>query len=300
MADNDSAGDDLRTRVHVRVKKLDEVNAPRPADVATEEIERFIAQSKGLVTQSGAAETALKTSESGSKQAIEVGHQKLYAVLRSIYEIGLKLEESPAKAEVMERMRKEIKEDLNSSVDPKAPLMAVLVKYIVRGAKKQLAHIYSRGLGVAQASKMTADALTAALNKHGVGKLSRTPEQIQEEKRASEALEHRMNVLRKLIRRLADDAGPVEWQHGVVDLSQTAPGELLFFIGVGEGTDTVKLAYGLQVEAALENGIIAQLSSQFTESNEELSGLLATASEKGLRLQATAGRSKRRDHELRT
>lgn len=250
---------DLHALFGDRVKNLDEAFLHARGDQAIE-ADRLFKMSSDLAEETVAIETKLAGTESESKEAALGAHKQLQSLLAKIYSVGWELEKSAAKPLVISRLRKELK-DKAIAVDAAASLMKILVKFVVRGAKKQSTHTYTRVLDVALAKRLAPEAFAKELADNGVTNLAKTPKQVAEAEQAAIELKERITLQKEAVRHLAKDFKPMEWTRGVIQMSPTDPGDLLLCMGVAEEGDKIRLAYCVQLDSTQENAILASVSA---------------------------------------
>lgn len=250
---------DLHALFGDRVKNLDQAFLHVRGDQA-QEADRLFKMSTDLAAETIAIETQLAGTESESKKAALGAHKQLQSLLARIYSVGWELERSSAKPLVVSRLRKELKV-LEITVDAAASLMKILVKFVVRGAKKQSTHTYTRVLDVALAKGLAPEAFAKELSDNGVTNLAKTPKQVAEAEQAAADLKERIALQKEAVRHLSKDFKPLEWARGVIQMSADDPGELLLCMGVAEEGDKIRLAYCVQLDSAQENAILASVSA---------------------------------------
>jgi hypothetical protein len=250
---------ELHALLDDRVKKFDHAFSLKGEQ--SEEADRLFKMSSDLATESSAMETQIAESERGSKEAAKGAHKQLQGLMGRLYPIGLEMERSLAKALVTARMRKVLKEN-EIAIAPDASVMQTVVKFVVRGVKKQSTHIYARRLEGALANGLTPEQFAKDLEDNGVTKVAKTPKQLKEAEQAAAELEDRVALFKRAVRHVAKEFDPpVQWSRGVIQIAADDPGELLFCIGMPEEGDKLRLAYCVQIGFAQENGIAAAVSA---------------------------------------
>ena len=144
---------------------LSDFVAPNPSAIAVRgvgkevkipEVEKFLSESAEL----------LALGEKYEIDVVERGHKALYDLLASIYNLSLRIEQTPMREKILEAIRTELKEKYAISVKSSTPAIATMVKYVVRSDKPTISR-YTKVLTVAQQENLSAADLPAYIARRG-------------------------------------------------------------------------------------------------------------------------------------
>lgn len=98
------------------------------------------------------SEALFKLGEKFELEVVQRGHQSLYELLASIYGLALRIEESPQKDQILDAIRKDLKDNHDTIVKSNSTPINVMVKYVIR-TDKPAATRYAKVLSVARQEK---------------------------------------------------------------------------------------------------------------------------------------------------
>lgn len=196
-----------------------------------------------------------KLHERYNEEYIVRGNKALYDVLASIYAYALRINESALKEQIIERLRKELKEQFAIKTTVNTHWLTTVVKFIVR-TDRQTASNYSRVLQVAFDEDLAADELAAYIERRGgVAQIRETEAAALAKGKGSEVEKQRTLLLREFFELLAHKAVASIDELEVVQLARKAEGDA----GKEKDTETGSFCHCLAVydEAADEHNIVA-------------------------------------------
>ncbi len=139
--------------------------APKPGAIAVRgagkeiknpEVEKFLTESAEL----------LALGEKYEIDVVERGHKALYDLLASIYGLSQRIEQNAQRDNILEAIRKELKETRDISIKTGTPAIAVMVKYVVRSDKTTISR-YTKVLTIAQQENLSPADLPAYIARRG-------------------------------------------------------------------------------------------------------------------------------------
>jgi hypothetical protein len=144
---------------------LSAFTAPSPSAVAVRgagkeiripEVEKFLSESAEL-------------SALGEKYEIDVverGHRALYELLASIYSLSIRIEQNPHRDKILEAIRTELKDTREIALKSGTPVIATMVRYVVRTDKPTISR-YTKVLTIAQQEHLSPTDLPAYIARRG-------------------------------------------------------------------------------------------------------------------------------------
>ena len=120
------------------------------------EVDKFLAEGADL----------FKLGEKYETEIVARGHQALYELLASIYNLALRIENSDQADKITEAIRKNLKDFHDIKVQKNSSPMATLVRYVIR-ADKLAASRYGKVLQVARDEDLSAEELPAYIIRRG-------------------------------------------------------------------------------------------------------------------------------------
>jgi hypothetical protein len=134
------------------------------------------------------------------------GNKALYDVLASIYAYALRINESALKEKIIERLKKELKEQCGIKTTVNTHWLTTVVKFIVR-TDRQTASNYSRVLQVAFDEDLAASDLAAYIERRGgVAQIRETEAAAQAAGKGSEIEKQRTLLVREFYEAMAHKA----------------------------------------------------------------------------------------------
>ncbi len=130
----------------------------RPSTKSTKqlEVDKFLAEGADL----------FKLGEKYETEIVARGHQALYELLASIYNLALRIENSDQADKITEAIRKNLKDSHSIKVQKNSSPMATLVRFVIR-ADKLAASRYGKVLQVARDEDLSAEELPAYIMRRG-------------------------------------------------------------------------------------------------------------------------------------
>ncbi|MDF9787820.1 hypothetical protein [Polynucleobacter sphagniphilus] len=161
----------------------------RPSDSAAKitEAEKFLGESESLYQLGVKYET----------EVVARGHKALYELLASIYSLALRIEDNLAKEQILELMRKNLKEKFDIKINKNASPISAIVRYVVR-TDKMSASRYSKALEVARQENLSAEELPAYIARRGgVSQIQETEAKCLAKKEGSKTSKDRLALIRE-------------------------------------------------------------------------------------------------------
>ena len=124
------------------------------------------------------------------------GNQALYELLADIYALALKINMSVSRANILDAMRKKLK-DRDIKTQFNTPAMTTVVKYVV-GADRATASNYSRVLSVAMEENLAPNELASYISRRGgIGQIHGLEATIAAKKLGEKESKERLDILRE-------------------------------------------------------------------------------------------------------
>ena len=120
------------------------------------EVEKFMKESSDLF------ELGIKY----EKEVVQRGHQALYELLASIYNLALRIEENDQAAKIVAAIRKDLKDNHEIKLQTNVTPMAAVVRFVVRQDKVASSR-YTKVLEVARQENLPAEELPAYISRRG-------------------------------------------------------------------------------------------------------------------------------------
>jgi len=161
----------------------------RPSDSAAKltEAEKFLGESESLYQLGVKYET----------EVVARGHKALYELLASIYSLALRIEDNVAKEQILELMRKNLKDKFDIKINKNASPITALVRFVVR-TDKMSASRYSRVLEVARQENLSAQELPAYIARRGgVSQIQETEAKSIAKKEGGKTSKERLALIRE-------------------------------------------------------------------------------------------------------
>lgn len=161
----------------------------KPSDGAAKQTEaqKFLSESESLFQLGVKYET----------EVVARGHQALYELLASIYSLSLRIDESTARDQILELMRKTLKDKFEIKLNKNSSPIAALVRYVVR-TDKMSASRYSKVLEVAREENLSAQELPAYIARRGgVSQIHETEAKYLAKKAGSKVSKDRTALIRE-------------------------------------------------------------------------------------------------------
>lgn len=153
-------------------------------------------QDKEVVDALKAGDALSVKNELYHKEYVVRGNQALYELLADIYALALKINMSVSKANILDAMRKKLK-DRDIKTQFNTPAMTTVVKYVV-GADRATASNYSRVLSVAMEENLAANELAAYISRRGgIGQIHGLEATIAAKKLGEKESKERLDILRE-------------------------------------------------------------------------------------------------------
>lgn len=165
------------------------VKRPSMKEEKQKQVQAFIERGNGLGTAYEIVE----------QDGLKRGNKVLYNYLSNLYDFALDIFNSDIQDVILDAMRHKIKQTTGKLPSSKAPLMTIIVKYVVRYVDRQTAHNYSRALRVAFEEDVPVTELVKFIeDSGGIAKITGT----KAEKKEQEINRQEVNERAELIRRL--------------------------------------------------------------------------------------------------
>lgn len=164
-------------------------NQLRPSDSAAKitEAEKFLGESETLYQLGVKYET----------EVVARGHKALYELLASIYSLALRIEDNVAKEQILDLMRKNLKEKFDIKINKNASPISAVVRFVVR-TDKMSASRYSKVLEVARQENLSAEELPAYIARRGgVSQIQDTEAKSIAKKEGSKTSKERLALIRE-------------------------------------------------------------------------------------------------------
>ena len=120
------------------------------------EVEKFMKESSELF------ELGIKY----EKEVVQRGHQALYELLASIYNLALRIEENEQAAKIVAAIRKDLKDNHDIKLQTNVTPMAAVVRFVVRQDKVASSR-YAKVLEIARQENLPAHELPAYISRRG-------------------------------------------------------------------------------------------------------------------------------------
>ncbi|MCX7075410.1 MAG: hypothetical protein NTZ45_01350 [Methylococcales bacterium] len=206
--DMDDDTDDSKFKVHNNFDDLFEfeedfdlfnydVESPKPSDKARKQshLHKILADGDVLAQE-------YKDYE---KDYVTRGNKMLYSLLTKIYKYALDIDfsNSTLREDVLDGMRKHLKECYGVKTTMKTPWLTTVIKYIVK-ANRQTASNYSRVLRVAHSNDIAVKDLTAYIeDRGGIGCIKASDDEVAKRKEQKEIKQKRLDIMRESFEILA-------------------------------------------------------------------------------------------------
>lgn len=152
-------------------------------------------QDKEVIDALKAGDALSVKNELYHKEYVVRGNQALYELLADIYALALKINMSVSKANILDAMRKKLK-DRDIKTQFNTPAMTTVIKYVV-GADRATASNYSRVLSVAMEENLAANELAAYISRRGgIGQIYGLEATIAAKKLGEKENKERLDILR--------------------------------------------------------------------------------------------------------
>ena len=248
-----------------------------------------------------------KLHERYNDEYIVRGNKALYDVLASIYAYALRINESELKEQIVERMKKELKEKHGVKTTSQTPWLTTTVKFIVR-TDRQTASNYSRVLQVAIDEDLAADELVAYIERRGgVAQIRETEADAQARKGSSETEKERLDLYGQLFSAAAYmSSASVKFDGDVVKYAKTKNGDadkdgasetgrFCHFLTVfDEITGEYRIVMAADFGKTFENTILKHMTNSYTADVEKIKAAVkqhAAANSDWLKEQRTSYRA---------
>ena len=153
-------------------------------------------QDKEVVDALKAGDALSVKNELYHKEYVVRGNQALYDLLSDIYSLALKINMSVSKANILDAMRKKLK-DRNIKTQFNTPTMTTVIKYVV-GAERQTAANYSRVLSIAMEENLAPNELSAYISRRGgIGQIHNIETMEHAKKLGEKESKERLDILRE-------------------------------------------------------------------------------------------------------
>lgn len=153
-------------------------------------------QDKEVVDALKAGDALSVKNELYHKEYVVRGNQALYELLADIYALALKINMSVSKANILDAMRKKLK-DRNIKTQFNTPTMTTVIKYVV-GAERQTAANYSRVLSIAMEENLAPNELSAYISRRGgIGQIHNIETMEHAKKLGEKESKERLDILRE-------------------------------------------------------------------------------------------------------
>lgn len=153
-------------------------------------------QDKEVVEALKAGDALSVKNELYHKEYVVRGNQALYELLAEIYALALKINMSASRANILDAMRKKLK-DRDIKTQFNTPAMTTVVKYVV-GADRATASNYSRVLSVAMEENLAPNELAAYISRRGgISQIHGLEATIAAKKLGEKESKERLDILRE-------------------------------------------------------------------------------------------------------
>ena len=153
-------------------------------------------QDKEVVDALKAGDALSVKNELYHKEYVVRGNQALYELLADIYALALKINMSVSKANILDAMRKKLK-DRNIKTQFNTPTMTTVIKYVV-GSERQTAANYSRVLSIAMEENLAPNELSAYISRRGgIGQIHNIETMEHAKKLGEKESKERLDILRE-------------------------------------------------------------------------------------------------------
>ncbi len=151
------------------------------------EVTHFVKESQAL----------FKLGEKFELEVVQRGHQSLYELLASIYGLALRIEESAQKEQILDAIRKDLKDNHDTIVKSNSTPINVMVKYVIR-TDKPAATRYAKVLTVAREENLSVVDLPAYITRRGGVSQAQEMESVALAKRAGDqSSKERIGLIRE-------------------------------------------------------------------------------------------------------
>ena len=153
-------------------------------------------QDKEVVDALKAGDALSVKNELYHKEYVVRGNQALYELLADIYALALKINMSVSKANILDAMRKKLK-DRDIKTQFNTPAMTTVIKYVV-GSDRATASNYSRVLSVAMEENLAPNELAAYISRRGgISQIHGLEATIAAKKLGEKESKERLDILRE-------------------------------------------------------------------------------------------------------
>lgn len=153
-------------------------------------------QDKEVIDALKAGDALSVKNELYHKEYVVRGNQALYELLADIYALALKINMSVSKANILEAMRKKLK-DRDIKTQFNTPAMTTVIKYVV-GSDRATASNYSRVLSVAMEENLAPNELAAYISRRGgISQIHGLEATIEAKKLGEKENKERLDILRE-------------------------------------------------------------------------------------------------------
>ena len=153
-------------------------------------------QDKEVIDALKAGDALSVKNELYHKEYVVRGNQALYELLADIYALALKINMSVSRANILDAMRKKLK-DRDIKTQFNTPAMTTVVKYVV-GADRATASNYSRVLSVAMEENLAPNELASYISRRGgIGQIHGLEATIAAKKLGEKESKERLDILRE-------------------------------------------------------------------------------------------------------
>ena len=153
-------------------------------------------QDKEVVDALKAGDALSVKNELYHKEYVVRGNQALYELLADIYALALKINMSVSKANILDAMRKKLK-DRDIKTQFNTPAMTTVIKYVV-GSDRATASNYSRVLSVAMEENLAPNELAAYISRRGgISQIHGLEATIDAKKLGEKENKERLDILRE-------------------------------------------------------------------------------------------------------
>lgn len=153
-------------------------------------------QDKEVIEALKAGDALSVKNELYHKEYVVRGNQALYELLAEIYALALKINMSTSRANILDAMRKKLK-DRDIKTQFNTPAMTTVVKYVV-GADRATASNYSRVLSVAMEENLAPNELAAYISRRGgISQIHGLEATIAAKKLGEKESKERLDILRE-------------------------------------------------------------------------------------------------------
>jgi len=196
------------------------------------------------------------------KEVVLRGHQALYELLASIYNLALRIEENEQSTKIVAAIRKDLKDNHDIKLQSNSTPMAAVVRFVVR-EDKVAASRYAKVLEVARLENLSAQELPAYITRRGgVTQIQDTEANQLAKKGGEKNSKERMELMREYFT-LVGQASKQSFKydgavvaHDTANTDDTKVSEFCVFVAHHVGDDDYKMVTANDLGRSYEDNLL--------------------------------------------